>query len=327
MDTFVDSCWYYARYLSPNFEGGPVDPEVTKKYLPVDIYVGGPEHATMHLLYFRFWTRVMKELGLTTVDEPVTRLITQGIVNGSDSKKMSKRAGNGVAPSELVKEYGADTARAYVLFAGPPERDFDWNEKSVDGAFRFLKRVWALAVSHEANVKGATFEGPFEGKALEIRKSAHKALKRITDAIERLSFNTAIAGSMEYVNELYLAKDLTTPAEKAAMNEAIRLLAMMLVPFVPHFANELAQAYGSTSPLEEQSWPAFDPKLVVDDVVPYAVQVLGKLRAEIQAPATATEAEVRAIAEADEKVQAALAGKTVKKFIFVPKRLVNFVVG
>jgi leucyl-tRNA synthetase len=327
MDTFVDSCWYYARYLSPKFESAPVDAEVTKKYLPVDIYVGGPEHATMHLLYFRFWTRVMKELGLSPVDEPVTRLITQGIVNGSDGLKMSKRAGNGVAPSELVKEYGADTARAYVLFAGPPERDFDWNEKSVDGAFRFLKRVWALAATHEPQVKGATWDGPFEGKALEIRKAAHKALKRITEAIERLSFNTAIAGSMEYVNELYLAKDVTTPAEKAAMNEAIRLLAVMLVPFVPHFANELAEAYGSTSPLEEQSWPAFDPKLVVDDVIPYAVQVLGKLRAEIQAPATATEAEVRAIAEADEKVQAALAGKTVKKFVFVPKRLVNFVVG
>ena len=327
MDTFVDSTWYYARYLSPKFDSAPFDAEVARKYLPVDIYVGGPEHATMHLLYFRFWTRVMKELGLVPMDEPVTRLITQGIVNGSDGLKMSKRAGNGVAPSELVKAYGADTARAYVLFAGPPERDFDWSEKGVDGAFRFLKRVWALGVTHEAAVKGATWDGAYEGKALELRKAAHKALKRITEAIERLSFNTAIAGSMEYVNELYLAKDVTTPAEKAAMNEAISLLARMLVPFVPHFANELAQSYGVATPLEEQAWPAFDPKLVVDDVIPYAVQVLGKLRAEIQAPAAATEAEVRAIAEADEKVQAALAGKTVKKFVFVPKRLVNFVVG
>ncbi len=327
MDTFVDSTWYYARYLSPKFDTAPFDPEVARKYLPVDLYVGGPEHATMHLLYFRFWTRVMKELDLVPMDEPVTRLITQGIVNGSDGLKMSKRAGNGVAPSELVKEYGADTARAYVLFAGPPERDFDWSEKGVDGAFRFLKRVWALGVTHEAAVKGATWDGASEGKALEIRKAAHKALKRITEAIERLSFNTAIAGSMEYVNELYLVKEVTTPAEKAAMNEAISLLARMLVPFVPHFANELAQSYGVPTPLEEQSWPAFDPKLVVDDVIPYAVQVLGKLRAEIQAPAAATEAEVRAIAEADEKVQAALAGKTVKKFVFVPKRLVNFVVG
>ena len=240
---------------------------------------------------------------------------------------MSKRANNGVAPSELVKEYGADTARAYVLFAGPPERDFDWSEKGVDGAFRFLKRVWALGLAHEPAVKGASWDGAYEGKALEIRKAAHKAVKRITDAIERLSFNTAIAGSMEYVNELYLVKEVTTPAEKAAMNEAISLLARILVPFVPHFANELAQSYGVATPLEEQSWPPFDPKLVVDDVISYAVQVMGKLRAEIQAPATATEAEFRAIAEADERVQAALAGKTVKRFVFVPKRLANFVVG
>ena len=327
MDTFVDSCWYYARYLSPKLTSAPVDAAVASKYLPVDIYVGGPEHATMHLLYFRFWTRVMKEMNLVPVDEPVTRLITQGIVNGSDGLKMSKRAGNGVAPSDLAKEYGADTARAYVLFAGPPERDFDWNEKSVDGAFRFLKRVWALAVQHEPAVKGAKHEGAFEGRALEIRKSAHKALKRITESIERLSFNTSIAGMMEFVNELYSFKEVTTPAEKAAMNEAITLLATMMVPFVPHFANELAQAYGSSSPLEDQVWPAFDPNLVVDDVVTYGVQVMGKLRGEIQAPINANEAEVRAIAEADAKISAALAGKTVKRFVFVPKKIANFVVG
>ncbi len=325
MDTFVDSCWYYARYLSPRLDTAPVDVALANTYLPVDLYVGGPEHATMHLLYFRFWTRVMKELGLVPVDEPVKRLITQGIVNGPDGRKMSKRWGNVVAPSAIVQEYGADTARAYVLFAGPPERDFDWSDEQVEGASRFLRRVWTLGVTHQG-VKGATFDGTFEGKALEIRKAAHKAVKRVTEAIERLSFNTAIAGTMEYVNALYLAKACTTDAEKAAMNEALRLLAFILVPFAPHFANELAEHYGSTAPLEEQAWPSYDPALVVDDVVPYAVQVLGKLRAEIQAPATATEAEVRALAEADEKVKAALGGKPVKKFVFVPKRLVNFVV-
>jgi leucyl-tRNA synthetase len=325
MDTFVDSCWYYARYLSPKLVSAPVDVEQASKYLPVDIYVGGPEHATMHLLYFRFWTRVMKELGLVPVDEPVKRLITQGIVNGPDGRKMSKRWGNVVAPSAIVQQYGADTARTYVLFAGPPERDFDWSDEQVEGASRFLRRVWTLGFTHQG-VKGATFDGKYEGKALDLRKAAHKALKRVTEAIERLSFNTAIAGAMEFVNALYLAKECTTDAEKAAMNEALRLLSFILVPFAPHFANELAEAFGSTSPLEEQAWPAYDPALVVDDVVPYAVQVLGKLRAEIQAPAAATEAEVRAIAEADEKVKAALAGKPVKKFVFVPKRLVNFVV-
>jgi leucyl-tRNA synthetase len=239
---------------------------------------------------------------------------------------MSKRWGNVVAPSSIVQKYGADTARGYVLFAGPPERDFDWNDKAMEGVFRFLYRVWTLAATHEAACVGAAHAGPFEGKALELRKAAHKALKRVTEAIERLSFNTAIAGIMEFVNALYAAKDVSGPAEQAAMGEAIRILARVLVPFTPHFANELAEAYGAAEPLEESTWPTFDPALVVDDVIPYAVQVLGKLRAEIMVPLAATEAEVRAAAEADARVQAALGGKPVKKFVFVPRRLVNFVV-
>lgn len=327
MDTFVDSCWYYARYLSPKCDSAPFDVEQASRYLPVDVYVGGPEHATMHLLYFRFWTRVMKELGLVSVDEPVRRLITQGIVNGPDGRKMSKRWGNSVAPSAIVNKYGADTARAYVLFAGPPERDFDWSDEQVEGSNRFLRRVWTLAFTHEAAARGATWGGVYEGRALDIRKAAHKALKRVTEAIERLSFNTAIAGVMEYVNALYLMKELQSDAERAAMREAIELLCVVLVPFVPHFANELAEAYGATVPLEEQAWPAWDPSLVVDDVITYAVQVMGKLRAEIQAPLDATEAQVRELAMADERILAHLGGKTVKKFVFVPKRLVNFVVG
>jgi leucyl-tRNA synthetase len=326
MDTFVDSCWYFARYLSPGFDQAPFDAQAAKQYLPVDIYVGGPEHATMHLLYFRFWTRVMKELGLSPVDEPVKRLITQGIVNGPDGRKMSKRWGNSVAPSSIVSRYGADTARAYVLFAGPPERDFDWSDDQVEGSYRFLKRVWALAAQHEPQVKGVTFAGPFEGRALELRKATHKALKRVTDAIERLSFNTAIAGIMEFVNAVS-GGELKDVAEKAAMNEAITTLAVLLTPIAPHLADEIAQAYGAEKPLVETAWPRFDPSLVVDDVIPYAVQVNGKLRAEIRVAVAAGEAEVRAAAEADEKVQAALAGKTVRKFVFVPKRLVNYVVG
>ncbi|MBX5482324.1 MAG: leucine--tRNA ligase [Myxococcaceae bacterium] len=325
MDTFVDSCWYYARYLSPHFDTLPFDPQEAKRWLPVDVYVGGPEHAVMHLLYFRFWTRVMKELGLSPVDEPVTRLVTQGIVNGPDGRKMSKRWGNVVAPSAIVAKYGADTARTYVLFAGPPERDFDWSDEQVEGAFRFLKRVYALAYNHQA-VKGATFDGPFEGKALEIRRAAHKALKRVGEAIERLSFNTAIAGTMEYVNALYAAQNVQTPAEKAAMAEAIRILTIVLTPFAPHLADEIAQAYGEVTPVVTREWPAFDPALVVDELIPYAVQVNGKLRGEVKVAADAAEAEVRAAIEADEKIQAALSGKEIKRVVFVPRRLVNYVV-
>ncbi|MBN1208577.1 MAG: leucine--tRNA ligase [Myxococcaceae bacterium] len=326
MDTFVDSCWYYARYLSPHYDAAPFDPAEAKRWLPVDVYVGGPEHAVMHLLYFRFWTRVMKELGLSPVDEPVTRLVTQGIVNGSDGRKMSKRWGNSVAPASIVKKYGADTARTYVLFAGPPERDFDWSDAQVEGAFRFLKRVWTLAATHEA-VAGATHAGPFEGKALETRRAAHKCLKRVGEAIDRLSFNTAIAGIMEYINALYAVGTPETPAEKAAMLEALRVLAVVLTPFAPHIADEIAEVYGAKGFTVNQEWPAFDPALVVDEEIPYAVQVNGKLRAEIKVPAEAAEAEVRAVAEADERVKAAMAGKTLRKFVFVPKRLVNFVVG
>jgi leucyl-tRNA synthetase len=326
MDTFVDSCWYFARYLSPNYDEAPIDPKEAQRWLPVDVYVGGPEHAVMHLLYFRFWTRVMKLLGLSPVDEPVKRLVTQGIVNGPDGRKMSKRWGNVVAPASIVSKYGADTARAYVLFAGPPERDFDWSDDQVEGAFRFLKRVWTLAVQHQG-VAGATHTGAYEGKALEIRRAAHKCLKRVGEAIERLSFNTAIAGSMEYVNALYALGTAETPAEKAAMAEAVRILSVVLTPFAPHLADEIAESYGAKDFTVTQGWPEFDPSLVVDDVIPYAVQVNGKLRAEIRVAADAAEADVRAVAEADERVQAAMAGKTLRKFVFVPKRLVNFVVG
>lgn len=326
MDTFVDSCWYYARYLSPHFGDAPFDAAMAEKYLPVDLYVGGPEHATMHLLYFRFWTRVMKELGLVPMDEPVVRLVTQGIVNGPDGRKMSKRWGNVVAPSSIVQKYGADTARGYVLFAGPPERDFDWNDSAMEGVFRFLHRVWTLAATHHDACARATWGGPWEGTALELRRHAHKALKRVTEAIERLSFNTAIAGIMEYVNALMAVKTLANDAECAAMGEAIRTLARVLVPFTPHFANEVAEAWGATEPLEESKWPVFDPALVVDDVITYAVQVLGKLRAEVRVPAAATEDEVRQAVLAEPKVQTALGGRPVKKFVFVPRRLVNFVV-
>jgi leucyl-tRNA synthetase len=326
MDTFVDSTWYYARYLSPHFDTAPFDADAARRWLPVDVYVGGPEHAVMHLLYFRFWSRWMRILGLTPVDEPVTRLITQGIVNGTDGRKMSKRWGNVVAPNSIVGRYGADTVRTYVLFAGPPERDFDWSELQVEGAHRFLKRLWALASSHQAAAAGARHSGPWEGKALDIRRAAHRCVRRVGEAIERLSFNTAIAGVMECLNSLSDAGTLDTDAEKAAMGEAMRLLALVLTPFAPHVADEISEAYGATECTVTQPWPAFDAALVTDDVLRYGVQVNGKLRGEVQVPASAGEAEVRAAAEAEQRVQAHLQGRTLRKIIF-KGRVINFVVG
>jgi leucyl-tRNA synthetase len=327
MDTFVDSAWYYARYLSPKLDSAPFDAALAHKWLPVDIYVGGPEHAVMHLLYFRFWSRWMKVLGLSPVDEPVTRLITQGIVNGPDGRKMSKRWGNVVAPNSIVARYGADTVRTYVLFAGPPERDFDWSDDQMEGAHRFLKRLWTLAFAHHQASARARHDGVWEGRALEIRRLAHKCVRRVGEAIERLSFNTAIAGVMECLNGLSAFETLDTEAERAAMGEAMRLLARVMTPFAPHFADELAEAYGATACTVTEAWPEYDAGLVVDDVLAYAVQVNGKLRAELHLPASASEADVRAAAEAEQKVQAHLQGKALRKVVFVPRRLINFVVG
>ncbi|WP_373049381.1 leucine--tRNA ligase [Vulgatibacter sp.] len=324
MDTFVDSTWYYARYVDPQNDQLPFSREMADRWLPVDVYVGGPEHSTMHLLYFRFWTMLMNELGLTPMEEPVRRLITQGIVNGPDGRKMSKRWGNVVTPASIIERHGADAARTFVSFAGPPDKDIDWSDEQVEGCARFLHRVWRIAAGNHRHA-GVQYDGPFEGRALEIRRAAHKALKRVTEDIERVSFNTAIARAMELANFIGPI-DVQTDAEKAAMAEAVRLLAAMLSPIAPHLADEIAEAYGATASLQAQRWPHYDPALTVDDTVKYAVQVNGKLRGEVEVAIDAGEDEVKAAAEADEKVLPHLAGKQLRKFVFVKGRLCNFVV-
>jgi leucyl-tRNA synthetase len=331
MDTFVDSSWYYARYLSPTDATRPFDPEAARRWLPVDVYVGGPEHAVMHLLYFRFWHRVMKRLGLVHEDEPTRRLVTQGIVNGPDGRKMSKRWGNVVAPGPMVARFGADTVRLFMLFAAPPEKDIDWSDEQVDGMFRFLARVWRLFHARQ-DCFGAPEAalGAAQGDFLELRRRTHRTVKRVTEGLEQdLKFNTSIAALMELVNALY-ALEPKADAERAAVREALVALATMLAPFAPHVAEELwHEVQGPARRAEllaEQPWPGYDPALVAADVVTIAVQVNGKLRGEVQAPVSAGEAEVRALAEAEERVRAHLAGKTIKKVVFVPRRLVNFVV-
>ena len=320
MDTFVDSSWYFARYLSPHDAERPFERAEADRWLPVDVYVGGPEHAVMHLLYFRFWTKVMSELGLTSVREPVRRLITQGIVKGRDGEKMSKSKGNVVSPRELIGRYGADVARLFILFAGPPEKDMDWSDEQVEGQSRFLQRVWRLVRAH---VDGPEFGDAADAPAADFRRAAHKTLKKVTGDLPNLGFNTAIAAVMELVNALYKLKPADAAA-KAGRQEALELLAVMLAPFAPHFAEETWRTLGRTEDLAVYPWPAADAALLTAETLTYAVQVNGKLRAQAEVPAGADEAQVRAAAEV--LVAAHLAGKTVKKVVFVPKRLISFVV-
>jgi leucyl-tRNA synthetase len=332
MDTFVDSAWYYARYLSPKDDTQPFDPALAKRWLPIDVYVGGPEHAVMHLLYFRFWNRVMHELGLVPVAEPCRRLVTQGIVNGPDGRKMSKRWGNVVAPGPMVAKYGADTVRMFMLFAAPPEKDIDWSDEQVDGLFRFLSRVWRIFHAREETFRaGDAALAQATGPALELRRRTHRTIKKVTEGLEGdLKFNTGIAALMELVNDLY-ALEPKSDADRAAVREALVALSALLAPFAPHVAEELwHEVLGPAvrgEVLAEQPWPGFDPALVAADTVTIAVQVNGKLRGEVKVAAEAGEAEVRGLAEGEEKVRAHMAGKTLRKVVFVPKRLINFVVG
>jgi leucyl-tRNA synthetase len=331
MDTFVDSSWYWARYLTPHDDHAPFARADADRFLPIDVYVGGPEHAVLHLLYFRFWTKVMAELGLCAVVEPARKLVTQGIVKGRDGEKMSKSKGNVVSPREMVARYGADTARLFILFAAPAEKDMDWSDEQVEGQHRFLGRLWRLFHAALPRIEGAAGElAHAHGEALELRRRSHRTIARVTQQLERLQFNTAISSLMELSN----AASAFTPEGgpgKAALREALEVLVQLLSPFAPHLAEELWSLLGhaARTPEEElglSAWPSPDPALVAEDTVHIAIQVNGKLRGEMHISAAAPEDEVREAAAGEPKVAPWLAGKTIKKVVVIPKRLVNFVV-
>jgi len=317
MDTFVDSSWYWTRYLDPHNAKAPFWRAAADRWLPVDIYVGGPEHAVLHLLYFRFWTKVMQELGLTAIDEPAQKLVTQGIVKGRDGEKMSKSKDNVVSPREIISEYGADTARLFILFAAPAEKDMDWSDEQVQGQHRFLGRVWRLVHSSLPRVAGVKAGGPPD----DLRRRTHKTILRVTQQLERLQFNTAISSLMELSNA---AADWQ--GEPGSLRESLEVLVQLLSPFAPHIAEELWRELGRAEELALLEWPAAEPALVVDDAYSIAVQVNGKLRGEVQVAASAPETEIRETAARDPKVAGWLQGKTIKKVVVIPKRLVNFVV-
>jgi leucyl-tRNA synthetase len=315
MDTFVDSTWYWARYLDPHNHEAPFSREKADRWMPVDVYVGGPEHAVLHLLYFRFWTMVMHELGLTPMSEPAQKLVTQGIVKGRDGEKMSKSKGNVVSPREIIAEYGADTARLFILFAAPAEKDMDWSDEQVQGQHRFLGRVWRQV--HAALPKLSNVKGPAD----DLRRRTHKTILKVTQQLERLQFNTAIASLMELSNA---AADWSGDA--GSLRECLEVMVQLLSPFAPHIADELWKELGHAEGLGLLHWPEADPQLVMDDAYQIAVQVNGKLRGEVQVAATAEEAEIRETAARDPKVAGWLQGKTIKKVVVIPKRLVNFVI-
>jgi leucyl-tRNA synthetase len=328
MDTFVDSSWYQYRYLSPHDSQHPFDPEQGRIWLPVDQYTGGPEHAVMHLLYTRFWTKVMRDMGLVEFDEPMLRLYHQGIILGADGKRISKSRGNAVLPDAMVAEHGADAVRLFLMFIGPWDQGGPWNPQGFEGIPRFLNRVWGIVAEDESQPPAASGPEPAPPRAAEqaLRQAGHRTLKKVTEDLDRFAFNTAIAALMEYVNVLSKARG-TGVAGTPAWDEARRLLTLMLAPLAPHIAEEMWERLGEPYSVHQQPWPEWDPELAAVATVEMVVQVNGKVRDHLTLPAGTATTEAERLALASPRVQAAMDGKSVRKVIVVPDRLVNVVIG
>jgi leucyl-tRNA synthetase len=328
MDTFVESSWYFARYCSPREERGPFDRAEVEYWLEpdgVDRYIGGIEHAVLHLLYARFFTKVLRDLGYLALDEPFQNLLTQGMVI-KDHAKMSKSKGNVVDPDYLVERYGADTARLFCLFAAPPERDLEWSDQGVEGMSRFLHRLWRLvhALARQLAPVDTPVPADLGGVDRDLHRRTHATIQRVTeDVVERLHFNTAIAAVMELVGAL---GDVAGAASPATLREAVDATLRLLAPFVPHVANELWERTGHPGTLDEASWPAADAAALVRETVELPVQVNGKLRGRIVVPVDAGDAELLAAALEDPRVQQYVAGRPLRKQVVVRGRMVNLVV-
>ncbi len=329
MDTFVDSSWYFYRYLSPQKDDGPFDRSAVRYWFPIDLYVGGIEHAILHLVYSRFWTKMMRDLGLVSLDEPVVRLFPQGMVH-KDGEVMSKSKGNTIAPDDVIKRYGADTLRLYILFAAPPELAMEWSESGIEGPHRFLQQTWRLVDRHAERLAGEPL-GPLAAdapsEARELRRKVHQTIEKVTrDVEERIQLNTAVAALMELKNEvLRLEPAVSSGPSLPALREALETLVLLLNPFTPHVCEELWRKLGHQGGLVRASWPAFDPAVAREDEVELAVQVNGKVRGRITVGRGAAEESVRARALAEPHVAEHLQGKEIVKCVVVPGRLVSLV--
>ena len=366
MDTFVESSWYFERYCSAHHSNGMFDQKAVGYWMPVDQYIGGIEHAILHLLYSRYFTRVLRDFGLVTHKEPFTRLLTQGMICKETIKcakhgllfpeevmekgqsltckhcgsqveigrieKMSKSKKNVVDPNALIEKYGADTLRLFCLFAAPPERDLDWSDRGVEGAYRFLKRVWRLVSEHVAHVQNVKpFDGGEElaGDLRNLYRKIHQTIKRVTNDIEaRFHFNTAISAVMELVNAIQAVKEgmLSTPQGASVLRLAIETVIVLLSPIVPHLAEELWEVLGNSGSVLEVTWPTYRKEAIAEDEILIVVQVNGKVRSRFNIAADADEEAIRVAALANDRIVARIGGRSVKKVIVVQKKLVNIVV-
>ena len=355
-DTFVESSWYFARYTCPDYTDGPLDKKVANYWLPVDQYIGGIEHAVMHLLYARFYTKILRDLGMLDIDEPFTNLLTQGmvcketqrcpehgwlypeqVVDGQcticgqpvelgRTEKMSKSKKNVVDPNKLIDQYGADTARLFSLFAAPPEKDLEWNEQGVEGCYRFLNRVWRAVSDNLELIKDATVPDAIEGDAADLRRKTHQTIKKVSEDVDgRFHFNTAIAAIMELVNAIYAFKP--RQENPGVLREALETVVSLLNPFVPHICEELWLSLGHQQSVEAFGWPNWDESALVTEEITLVVQVNGKVRGKITVAVDADSQSIETEALSESNVQRFIAGKQLRKVIVVPGRLINIVVG
>jgi leucyl-tRNA synthetase len=330
MDTFVESSWYFLRYCSPHWEQGMVEPLAADYWMPVDQYIGGIEHAVLHLLYARFYTKVLRDLGLVKVDEPFTALLSQGMVI-KDGAKMSKSKGNVVDPDEQIRKYGADTARLFSLFAAPPEKDLDWNDHGVEGASRFLNRVWRFVIAHAPEIRAAGSPAALSAEGRAFRRTIHETIVRVTDDLEHdFHFNTAVSAVMELINALHAFEPASLDAvagdeRRALMREAVETALLLLAPFTPHLAEELWSQLGHPESVFSQGWPEADPVALRKDEVTVVVQVDGKVRGRLTVDVSASQADLERLALEDTRIRPWLANRRVDRVVVVPNRLVNIV--
>jgi leucyl-tRNA synthetase len=318
MPQWAGSCWYYLRFLDPTNDRTPVDREIEKSWMPIDLYVGGAEHAVLHLLYSRFWHKVLYDRGIVSTPEPFRKLVNQGMILGENNEKMSKSRGNVINPDSIVAEYGADSLRLYEMFMGPLEASKPWSMQGVNGVYGFLNRVWRLIIDERAETMTLNAAVVDRVPTADENRVLHQTIQVVTRDIAGLSFNTAISRMMEFTNYF------TTASERP--REVLEKFVLLLSPFAPHMAEELWQALGHEDSLAHEAWPQFDPALAREDTIEVPVQINGKVRSKIRVPAETDQAALEAAARHDERVAEQLSGKQVVKAIIVPGRLVNFVV-